>query len=287
MITTGIPHSTGWVCVVGVAECAVAAREEDRGRAPPDVAQRDVGDAIAVEVTGIALCAARVPGAARWVAGVAIGERAIAIREEDRGRAPGLVAQRDIGLAVAVEVADDRLRAGRVPRAAGRVADVGVAERAVAVGEERRRRAPAVVAQRDVGLALAVEVADQGLRAVLVPHAAGGVARVAVRERPVAVGQEHRRGALAVVAQRDVGLAVAVEVADQDLRAGGVPYPARRVGHVGVAERAVAVGEEDRRRAPAGVAQREVGLAVAVEVADDDLGAGGAPRPARWIAGVG
>src|ERR1044071_9137126 len=195
MITTGIPHSTGWVCVVGVAECAVAAREEDRGRAPPDVAQRDVGDAIAVEVTGIELCAAGVPGAARWVAGVAIGERAIAIREEDRGLAPGLVAQRDIGLAVAVEVADDRLRAGRVPRAAGRVADVGVAERAVAVGEERRRGAPAVVAQRDVGLAVAVEVADQDLRAGGVPYPARRVGHVGVAERAVAVGEEDRRRA--------------------------------------------------------------------------------------------
>src|ERR1044071_1763904 len=134
MITTGIPHSTGWVCVVGVAECAVAAREEDRGRAPPDVAQRDVGDAIAVEVTGIELCAAGVPGAARWVAGVAIGERAIAIREEDRGRAPGLVAQRDIGLAVAVEVADRVRRAVPVPHAAGGVARVVLRERPVPVG---------------------------------------------------------------------------------------------------------------------------------------------------------
>ena len=101
--------------------------------------------------------------------------------------------ERDVELAVAVDVADDRVGAVGQRRAG--------LEGAVAVAFQH------FALHQDVELAVAVEVA-QGHVAVP-PAVAGMLGRL---ERAVAVAPEHADRAVAVVDDRDVQLAVAVEV---------------------------------------------------------------------------
>src|SRR5262249_23444885 len=134
------------LAAVGPVIRPVAVSERRRERAPAGASdERDVGQPVAVEIAGdrrgpARLAVPREAGvAARGLAAVGAGERAVSLRERDgHGSPAGSSDERDVGHAVAVEVAGDRPGAAllRVPReadvAARRLAAVGPVIRPVA-----------------------------------------------------------------------------------------------------------------------------------------------------------
>ena len=180
--------------------------------------------------------------------------------EKDRDAAVGVVGHRDVGPGVGIHVGD-----GHAARAGvGRHGRARVLNEAAARGTEQYRGgARCLVAGHDVRQAIRVEVAaGDSDRTVADGERRAGRLREPSRGFP----QEQPDLVLAVVREREVRPAVAIEVACEDaLRRG--PDRDRRAR---LLRERRAGAEEDGDRARTGVGDRQVGPAGAVEVRRGD-----------------
>src|SRR5712691_3670707 len=178
------------------------------------------------------------------------------VHEEHRVLACRAVAPQDVGLAVAVEVADSH----NAPVEVGHRVDGSVAQNRSAVHEPDYVLAGRAVAPQDVGLAVPIEVADP--RDAPVEICYPGECNV-VRNGS-AVHEPDYVFAGRAVAPQDVGLAVPIEVADPR----DAPVEIRYPGECNVVRNRGAVHEPDYVFAGRAVAPQDVGRAVSIEVAD-------------------
>src|SRR5579872_2466452 len=241
----------------GEAGVAGAGVGEPEHHVAVGVAPEDVGLAVAVVVAD--RLDAPVAGDHPHVDDAEAGEPGPGIREVELDVAVGVAPEHAV-LADAIEVADLLQRPARAEGAEVNAGEAG--EPGAAVGEIDLDVAAAAVAPEDVSLAVAVEVAD----ALNAP--AGGddpdILAGEAGEPGAGVGQVEFHIAVDV-APEDVGLAVVVEIADLLDRPAGRDHAevlAREASEPGAG-----VGEVELNVAVA-VAPEDVGLAVAVEVAD-------------------
>src|SRR5207302_467099 len=157
------------------------------------------------------------------------------------------------GLAVAVEV----LSAFCMPRRAKIGTDIGIAQERQSVHQPNRSLTGRIALPQDVGLAIAVEIAD-ALDMPFITHAAWSA-----EADPGRSVHQPDRGLTAVVLKKDVGFAVAVEIPG----ALGVPGGIGRAD-IGAGENVRAVYQPDGCLT-AVVLKEDIGVAVAVEVVGD------------------
>ena len=124
-------------------------------------------------------------------------------------------------------------------------------EGAVAVAQQHRDACWNHIGHGQVGIAVAVEVADD--------DGFGGRARgegLLGLEGAIAVAQKHRHRSGGVIGDGQVGLAIAVEISDRDRV---LPRRARRERLLGL-EGAVAVAQKHRHRVGSGIDHGQVGI---------------------------
>ena len=184
-------------------------------------------------------------------------ERSVAVALQHRDPARPRVGDRQIGLAVPIEVSDRDEERTTVHREASRRL-----ERAIAVAEQHDNRVGSGVGDGQIRPAVAIEVAGgHGAWANTCPNGHGRL------KRSVTVAEEQCDGVASGVGNGQIRPAVPVEVRDRHrLRTGALPEVHRFRG----LERSVAVANQHRGGVVAGIREREILHEVAVEIARRD-----------------